>query len=402
MAFNGFDTLPEGASKAIKTWRVEVPQQELDNLSTLLKVAPLAPHTFENSLPGDARTLGLRHDWISRTKRYWQANFSWRKQEEHINSFPHFKASVPDSLGILDLHFVALFSKRKDAIPLLLFHGWPGSFLEFLPILGDLRSKYIADTLPYHLVVPSLPGYAFSSPPPTNHEFGPEDAARVFDKFASLLGFQAYIVQGGDLGGRIARIIAAQHPKCKAIHLNTGPMPAPDSAALKSPINKTEQEGLERHRFFLHNGSAYAWEHATRPATIGFVLSSSPLALLAWVGEKFMDWTDDDPSLDEILTSVTLYWVTHTAATSLWSYRRFYGPNAGSHGTKEWYINKPLGFSWFPREIAPVPRAWVETTGNLVFYRQHDKGGHFAAMEQPRKLWEDVEEFLKSVTILFE
>ncbi|KAH8690457.1 Alpha/Beta hydrolase protein [Talaromyces proteolyticus] len=394
MGFHGYNVPPPNASDAIKPWEVHIPQKDIDDLVALLKLTPLAPPTYENALPEQDGYLGLRRDWMVETKRYWESSFNWREQEKYINSFPHFKASIQDPVGDFEIHFVALFSKKADAIPILLLHGWPGCFIEFLSILDMLRERYTAETLPYHLIVPSLPGYTFSSPPPLDRNITSDDAARIFDKLTSLLGFESYIIQGGDLGGRIGRIIAANHPNCKAIHLNTGPMPPPEEAEVRSQINKTEEEGLQRHLFFKHNGSAYAWTHATRPSTIGFVLSSNPVALLAWVGEKFLDWTDDTPPLDLILVSITLYWVTHSAASSLWSYRQFYGPDAESHGTKRWHINKPLGFSWFPKEITPVPRAWVETTGDLVFYRQHKKGGHFAAMEQPEALWADVEDFL--------
>lgn len=407
MSFSGFDTIPDGGSNAIKPWKVSVPQQRLDDLIALLERTPLAPPTYENSLPGKQdRHLGVRRDWLSAAKKHWETGgFDWREKEEYINSFPHFKAQVhDDSLDSdFEIHFVALFSKRKDAIPIMFLHGWPGSFLEFLPILEMLRSRYhAADDLPYHLIVPSLPGYAFSSAPPLDKNFDTDDAARIFDGLlSSSLGFKAYMAQGGDVGGRVARIMAAQYRNCKAAHQNTAPMPAPDPSKLKSPINDLEQQGITRATQFIQTGSAYAMEHATRPSTIGFVLSSSPLALLAWIGEKFMDWTDDDPSLDVILESVTLYWVTNCAATSLWSYRQFYGPNAEHHATERWHINKPLGFSWFKKEITPVPKAWVELTGDLVFYRQHEKGGHFAALEQPQVLWGDVEEFLASVGDLF-
>ncbi|KAJ9495788.1 hypothetical protein H2202_008831 [Exophiala xenobiotica] len=437
MSFNNFDTLPHSASKTIKPFNVAIPQQDLDNLTTLLKLSRLPPPTYENSLPGGGGPrLGLRRDWLSAAKQHWETEFDWRKYEQHINTFPHFIAPISIHIAdhddrdhhhdhdhgqtdsdmdtitsttmdiTMDIHFVALFSHRHDAIPILLLHGWPGSFLEFLPILSHLRSQYTADTLPYHVIVPSLPGYAFSTSPPWNATFRPADAARVFDTLATTaLGFKSYMVQGGDLGGRIARIIAATYPKCKAVHLNTHPMLAPDaSVRLQSAINDTEQAGLERHNFFLHNGTAYAFEHATRPATIGAVLSSNPLALLAWIGEKFLDWTDDPhPSLDTILESVTLYWLTNCAATSLYSYRAFYGPNADSHGSPKWHIphNKPLGYSWFPKEINPIPRAWIETTGNLVFYRQHEKGGHFAALERPEDLWADVDEFAQRVKYVF-
>ncbi|EXJ64094.1 hypothetical protein A1O7_00430 [Cladophialophora yegresii CBS 114405] len=397
MSLGGFNALPNGVSNAITPWKVNIPQQDLDTLATLVKIAPLAPPTFENSLPGQNRRLGLPRDWLRAAKGYWETEFDWRKHEEHLNTFPHFKASIKDTLGNFDVHFVALFSKRKDAIPILFLHGWPGSFLEFLPLLHILRSKYSAEDLPYHLVVPSLPGYTFSSAPPLDQDFRADDAARIFDTLASVLGFESYMVQGGDVGGRVARIMAAQYPKCKIVHLNTHPMNPPADSDIRSAIDDVEKAALERHNFFLHNGTGYAWEHATRPSTIGFVLSSSPLALLAWIGEKFMDWTDDDPSLDVILESVTLYWLTGCASTSLWSYRQFYGPGADNHGSKKWYINKPFGYSWFPRELNPVPKAWIETTGNLVFFKRHDKGGHFAAMERPEDLCNDVEEFLQKV-----
>ncbi|CAK7236593.1 hypothetical protein SBRCBS47491_009690 [Sporothrix bragantina] len=402
MSFAGFGRLPAGASAAIKPWSVNIPQLTLDNLITLLKASPLPPPTYENSLPDQQRTLGVRHDWITATKEYWQTDFDWRAQEAYINSFPHFKAHIDDNeLGPFDIHLVGIFSQRPDALPILCLHGWPGCFVEFLPILEMLRTKYTSATLPYHVIVPSLPGYAFSSPPPVDRNINSDGAARILNELMELLGFDSYVIQGGDLGGRIGRIVAANYREsCKAIHLNTGPMPPPELTDKSSPISASEQAGIDRHYLFKETGSAYAYAHATRPGTIGFVLSSSPVALLAWVGEKYLDWTDETPALDTILTCITLYWVTGCAATSLWSYRQFYGPGAKSHGTKEWHIHQPLGFSWFPREITPVPKAWVETTGNLVFYRQHEKGGHFAALEQPRMLWKDVEDFIGIVKLL--
>jgi microsomal epoxide hydrolase len=393
--YNDFDTLPDGASDTVKPWRVHVPQQALDTLATLLKAAQLAPPTYENCLPGRDRRLGMRRDWLMAAKSYWETDFDWRTHEKNINSFPHFMATITDSLGNFDIHFVALFSHRKDAIPILFPHGWPGSFLEFLPILDLLQSKYTSATLPYHVVVPTLPGYTFSSMPPLDMDFQAEDAARILDGLTSTLGFASYAIQGGDVGGRVARIMAAEYPRCKVLHLNTIPMATPSPNSIQSSLDDTEKAALERHNFFLHNGTGYAWEQATRPSTIGLVLSSSPLALLAWVGEKFLDWHDDDPPLDTILESVTLYWVTNCAASSLWSYRQFYGPGADSHGSKKWYVDKPLGFSWFPKEINPLPKAWIESTGNLVFFRRHDRGGHFAALERPRELLRDVEDFLK-------
>jgi microsomal epoxide hydrolase len=166
----------------------------------------------------------------------------------------------------------------------------------------------------------------------------------------------------------------------------------------KSSVSEIEKKGLERYNWFLTIGRAYANEHASRPSTIGFVLSSNPLALLAWIGEKFIDWSDTTPSIDTILESVTLYWVTETMPRSIYPYRQLLASeNPGSHDAEEWHIHKPFGFSWFPQEIAPMPKAWVERTGDLIFHRQHDKGGHFAALEQPEILLKDIEDFVAEV-----
>ena len=224
-------------------------------------------------------------------------------------------------------------------------------------------------------MVPSLPGYAFSSPPPTDKDFGLSDMARLFDKLAKSLGFTAYITQGGDLGSKVARVIAAEHEACKAVHINFCIMPEPKS--VKTAISDAEQIGLQRAREFHRIGSAYAVEHATKPSTIGFAVGSNPVSLLAWVGEKFLDWTDEDPAIDVILESVSLYWLTDTFSTTICPYRHLFTPGVvGAHEDPKWYINKPMGFSWFPKELAPIPQAWVETTGNLVFHREHAKVSH--------------------------
>ncbi|KAJ4154418.1 hypothetical protein NW765_015175 [Fusarium oxysporum] len=139
--------------------------------------------------------------------------------------------------------------------------------------------------------------------------------------------------------------------------------------------------------------------HATRPSTIGLILSSSPLALLAWVGEKFLSWSDEDPPLEEILTSVSLYWLTDSFPTSIFPYRQRFDPDyPGAHDHPKWKISKPLGYSWFPFELAPIPVSWVKTTGNLVFWRDHKRGGHFAALERPEELLKDFEEFIEQIS----
>jgi len=189
-------------------------------------------------------------------------------------------------------------------------------------MLSLIKKRYPdPSTLPYHIIVPSLPGYAFSSSPPVDRDFKAEHMAPVMDSLMQALGFgDGYIAQGGDLGSFIARQLGVENPSCKAFHLNLYQLPAPANAD-SLPISEQERKGLERGKAFRDSGSAYAMEHGTRTATIGLTLSSSPLALLSWIGEKFLEWTDEDPELDEILDSVSLYWLTETYARCIYPYR---------------------------------------------------------------------------------
>ncbi|KDQ08979.1 hypothetical protein BOTBODRAFT_37508 [Botryobasidium botryosum FD-172 SS1] len=374
-------------------FKVNIPDSAIDEFKTLLRLSKLAPQTYENSQE-DWR-YGVTGEWMREAKEKWLNDFDWKKREEYINTFPHYTASVvDDNQKEYSIHFIALYSERKDAVPLVLLHGWPGSFLEFLPTLDLLKDKYTPATLPYHVIIPSLPGFTFSSPPPLDQNFGVADVARIFDKLLVGLGFgDGYLVQGGDIGSRVGRVMAQDHASCKAVHVNFCPVPEPSGFDVAT-VNEAERKGLERAAWFRSVGSAYAITHATRPGTIGFVLASNPLALLAWIGEKFFEWTDDHPPLDTILEAVTLYWLTETFPRAIYTYRHYY---AGASPPASAYITKPFGFSWFPKEVIPVPKSWAAAAGNLVFFRQHEKGGHFAALEVPEVLLKDIEEFVEQV-----
>jgi microsomal epoxide hydrolase len=296
------------------------------------------------------------------------------------------------------MHFAALFSQRQDAIPIAFLHGWPGSFLEFLGFMEVVMKNYSPQDLPYHIIVPSLPGYTLSSGPPIDKDFKIEDIARIIDKLMVGLGFSdGYIGQGGDIGSFTCRALA-KYPSCKGIHLNFNLMGRPDS--LDSEVSALEKRALERAENFRERASAYSFEHGTRPSTIGFALQSSPIALFAWISEKFITWTDTTPNLDEILDSVTLYWLTQSFPRCIYPYRQFYGQKSASgnpHTDPKYYLEKPFGYSYFPMENSPIPVAWVKTTGNLVWSREHDRGGHFAAMEQPELFAADIESFVKQI-----
>ncbi|KAF2189179.1 epoxide hydrolase-like protein [Zopfia rhizophila CBS 207.26] len=369
---------------------LNVSDKDFSEFRQLLQLSRIGPLTWEGKQ--DDRRFGVTHQWLTEAKDYWLNKYNWRAQEMHINSFSNYKMAIQDEVGgDLSVHFVGMFSEKKDAIPIVLMHGWPGSFLEFLPMLGLVRGKYSPSNLPYHLVVPSLPGYTLSSGGPLDRDWSMDDTARVIDKVMKNLGFNKYIAQGGDVGSFVGRLLATDYDSCAALHLNfTRIAELPD--ANEPGLSEAQKKGVARAKHWRETGMAYAMEHGSRPSTISLVLSSNPLALLAWIGEKMLEWTDDDPSLDTILTNVSLYWFTQGFPRSIYPYRKLiYGPRAEPP-----YVQKPLGFSWFPMELGPMIKSLAEKQGNMVFYRKHEKGGHFAALEQPKELLEDVEDFVKA------
>ncbi|CAD0020639.1 unnamed protein product [Aureobasidium pullulans] len=384
-----YSTIPSTAKVQPKPFKVEIDANDVSSMKHLLAHSKIGPATYENQQTD--RRFGMNRDWLINAKKHWETEYDWyrlshqqpkfhlltrpsnagRRCEKSINSFPNFTIPVTDDKGSdFTIHFLALFSRKSDAIPLIFLHGWPGSILEFLSMLAVIKKQYPnPEDLPYHIIVPSLPGYAFSSSPPIDRDFKADDMAPVMNALMVALGFgSGYIAQGGDLGSFIARQLGVENEECKAFHLNLYQLPAPSNAS-SLPISQTEKNGLDRAKAFTETGSAYAREHGTRTATIGLVLSSSPLALLTWIGEKFLEWTDADPTLDEILDSVSLYWLTDTYARCIYPYRT---------------------------EISPTPVSWVKETGNFVHTASHEEGGHFAAMEKPEVLWGDVEEFVKA------
>ncbi|KAK5102725.1 hypothetical protein LTS08_003525 [Lithohypha guttulata] len=397
-----YSTPPKNATLKIEPFQLQVPDEEIEHFKQLLKLSRLAPQTFENNQT-DTGKFGVTHKWMTEAKDRWQNQYDWRQREAYFNSFPNFKTSIKDDKTgfTFDIHFAALFSEKTDAVPIVFLHGWPGSFLEFLGVLETFKSKYKSSDLPYHIIVPSLPGYTLSSGPPTDQDFKTDDLARIIDKLMQGLGFgdSGYVAQGGDIGAYTCRCLS-HYSSCKAIHLNFSLMERPKNLNQDLTVEEVEQRGLKRARDFGLTGSAYALEHGTRPSTIGFTLDSSPIALLAWIGEKFITWTDTTPSLEQILDSITLYWFTHSFPRCIYPYREFHGSSAGAvyiHSDPKYHIKQPLGYSWFPQELAPMPVSWVKTTGNLVWSKRHNAGGHFAAMEKPEVLVEDVESFVKQV-----
>lgn len=381
----------------LKPFKAHVSDEDYNDFKQLLKLSKIGPKTYENQITNvkDYTSFGIDRQWLVDAKQHWETKYDWRKVEDRINSFPNFSADIEEDGFTFNIQFLALFSQKSGAAPLLLLHGWPGSILEFLDVLDMFRSKYKPEDLPFHVIVPSLPGYGYSSGPPLDKNFNVEGIASVMDKLMVGLGFgDGYISQGGDVGSFITRVLAVKYKSCKAAHLHL----VIGASGPTEDLSEADAKGVARINDFATLGNAYARHHGTRPSTIGLVLSASPISLLAWVGEKFLQWSDVNPSIDAVLDGVTLYWFTQSFPRAIYPYRQFFGPNPTFfHDDEKLFIQKPLGYTWHPEELAPVPRSWVEKTGNLVWYRAHKEGGHFAAMEKPKLFVKDMEDFVGEV-----
>ncbi|KAM5381112.1 hypothetical protein ACJZ2D_003028 [Fusarium nematophilum] len=403
MEAQDFATLPHPVARKahIRPFRISVPQQEINKLHLLLDNCPIADANWENSQE-DGR-FGTTRDWLVTAVEEWRDNYKWRHWEQRLNSYPQYMIDVKDDDDrVYTIRFHAMFSKNPTALPIVFLHGWPGSAIEFIPMLDVILRQYpTPDSLPYHILVPDLIGFGFSSRPPLDKDFGYVDAARILVKMMHSLGFTAenggYVTQGGDLGAMIAPKMAVLDPDgCRLTHVNMLLVPPPEGTDVEEDIRSgkythDEIEALRSGSEFLATGFGYALIQGTRPATSGLAIGSSPIALLSWIGEKFVQWSDRTctPSLGLILSNVSFYWFSNCYSTSMWHYRL--AITEGSNFGVTWAgIERPLGYTWFKRDISTPPKRWLDSIGIVKWYRCHEQGGHFAALEQPEVLWGDV------------
>ncbi|EIW66985.1 hypothetical protein M231_03918 [Tremella mesenterica] len=394
MDFLDFSTPSSQAKLRLEPFKVSIPQEDIDDLISLVRAGRIAKKTYENTQTEE--NFGITRDWLMHARDQW-LEFDWRKQEQRINSIPQFTTLLVGRDGHeYRIHFMALFSSKKDSIPILFSHGWPGCFLEFLPMCEMLIKRYSPGDLPYNIIIPSLPGYTFSDAPHLESDFGVPDIAYLFNGLMRGLGYDRYVAQGGDIGSAISSELGREYDSCVAVHLN-----------YKNPYLPPKGT-IERERIMIRGGPhfddaatfmqpfGYALEQGTRPSTIGLVLSTSPLALLAWIGEKNLEWGDKWPGLETTLTFVSLYWFTNTYPSSIYPYRWTQGIHRPPAEKDEAWISKPTGYSKFGGEMCDTPKEWVAQISNLVWSREHDGGGHFAALERPEELFQDVDDFVKA------
>ncbi len=312
---------------------------------------------------------------------HWRHRYDWRRCEARLNALGQFKTEI-DGLGI---HFLHIRSPEANALPLIITHGWPGSVLEFMKIIGPLTDPVAhggkAEDA-FHLVLPSLPGFGFSDKPKATG-WGVEKIAQSWAVLMARLGYDRWVAQGGDWGSAVTSAIGEQAPKgCLGIHVNM-PMARPTAEAMQNPSPR-EMQALAALQHYQQWDSGYSKQQSTRPQTLGYALADSAVGQAAWIYEKMWSWTDnrgapeDSLTLDEMLDNIMLYWLPGNATSSA----RLYWESFGSFAPRA--INLPAGASVFPKEIMRPTREWAEATmTNIVHWNELDKGGHFAAWEQP-------------------
>ncbi|MBV8913252.1 MAG: epoxide hydrolase [Acetobacteraceae bacterium] len=358
----------------------------------------LARTRLPDQAPGDSWAYGTSVDYLRALLDHWREGFDWRAQETALNAFPQFTADLHE----IRLHYLHVPGKGPNPLPLLLMHGWPGSVFEFLDIIPRLADPAAFGGDPndsFTLVAPSLPGYGLSFRP-GQKRFG---AAEIGDCLAELmsevLGYERFAAQGGDWGGFTASYMGVFHPeKLIGIHLNLLSI-RPD---LPPPANPTEEERryFEEVAHWQREETGYQWIQGTRPQTLAFALADSPAGLAAWIVEKFRAWSDNDGTIeqaisrDRMLANISLYWFTGCIGASFWPYyARLHGPWPVPHGRT---VEVPMGYAAFPREIRRPPRSIAERTyTDIRRWTRMEKGGHFAAMEQPAALAAEIAAFFR-------
>ncbi len=378
----------------VRPFEIAVDQSVLDDLQVRLT------HTrWPDEIPGAEWDYGSNLDYIKELVEYWRTDFDWRAQEKKLNAFHHFKSEVEG----LDIHFIHERGTGPNPIPLVITHGWPSTFFEMtkiIPLLADPGSHGADSADSFDVVAPSLPGFGFSQ---ATTERGMQ-VQKVADLWARLmtenLGYPKFAAQGGDIGaGVTSRLGYAHHDKLYGVHLTSVTRPTPYLGPGARSLTEEETAHMAQREQWSQDEGGYNHIQGTKPQTLSYGLNDSPAGLAAWIVEKYRTWSDchgdveSSYTKDELLTTVTIYWVTGTIGSSV----RMYKENQSHVWTMEpdEIVAAPAGMALFPQEIARPPREWAERSYDVRRWQEMPRGGHFAALEEPELLAHEVREFFR-------
>ncbi|WP_372350862.1 epoxide hydrolase family protein [Streptomyces sp. KL116D] len=388
----------------VRPFRIEVPQKEITALRRRLRDT-----RWPERETVDDRTQGVQLAKIRPLVEYWGTDYDWRRVEAELNALPQFITELDG----LDIQFAHIRSPHSDALPMLMTHGWPGSVIELLKVIGPLTDPTShggrAEDA-FHLVLPTLPGYGFSAKP-TATGWNPARTARAFHGLMRRLGYRKYVSQGGDWGATISHQLGIQHPDgLLGIHVNMpGTVPPAVIRHLRNfdpapaGLSEREKAAYARLLHFYRDGYGYAAMMNQSPQTIGYSLADSPVGMAAFNYDKFAEWTDSggEPekvlTYDEMLDAISLYWLTNTGTSSARLYWEAARGGGGPFDAVD-IPTVPVAVTVFPAEIYPAPRSWGERAyGNLIYWNEVDRGGHFAAWEQPRLFSREIRAAFRSL-----
>ncbi|WP_405954570.1 epoxide hydrolase family protein [Streptomyces phaeochromogenes] len=385
------------ASEEIRPFRIDIPQAQLDDLHTRLDLT-----RWPDELPGAGWEYGASLPYLRELADHWRGAYDWRKHEAALNEIPQFATEIDGA----QVHFLHVRSPEPDAVPLILTHGWPGSIVEFLGLTGPLSDPRAHGGDPadaFHLVIPAIPGFGFSGPT-KDRGWNVGRTARAWAELMRRLGYERYGAQGGDLGALISPALGRVAPESViGVHVNAasvGFIPlGPVAEDVQAELTDRERQSLAAIGRFTSDGFGYNVLQSTRPQTLAYGLTDSPVGQLAWIMEKFKEWTHSSAELpedavdrDTLLTNVMLYWLTGTAGSAA----RMYYENGHSG---DWFpvtrSEVPTAVANFGEDVAI--RRWTEETNTVVRWTEFDRGGHFAALEVPELLTGDIREFFGSL-----
>jgi len=376
---------------AIRPYTIAVPDAVLTDLKDRL-----ARTRWPSEIPGTGWDYGTNLSYMKELVDYWRTRFNWREQERRLNALPQFITTIDG----LDIHFVHQRSSHATAMPLVLIHGWPGSVVEFTKVIGPLTepTKFggtAADA--FHVVALSLPGYGFSGKPQAR-AWSNKKIAAVIAQLMARLGYTRYAAQGGDWGGIILRQLGLTDPQhLIGLHSNLCIAGPPPGANPNDGVPADEMKMVEAVRARLVTEQGYSGIQGTKPMTLGFGLNDSPAGLAAWIVEKFRTWSDSNGAVetkftkDELLTNITIYWATETGPSSV---RLYYENRTDAQLTGR--VEVPFACARFPKELfGVVPRTWIEAQYKVEQFTDMPRGGHFAALEEPQLLVDDMRKFFR-------